>query len=162
MKTHAAAQPLRSGVGRRRTALIIGVAAAAAAVGVLLATGGIGPKGASDDAMELSLPDTGGAMASCLPFTVDYLADMSPAFGGTVTAVSDEQVTLDVERWYAGGGASTVVLTIPPEAHAALIGEIDFRTGSQYLITASGGAVNMCGYSGEATPEMTAAFEAAF
>lgn len=164
MNTSGSDQRSRPGVDRRRTAVIVGAAAvaAAAAVGVGLATGAFGPRAATGDALELSLPDTGGAMASCLPFTVDHLADMTPAFGGTVTAVTDDRVTLDVDRWYTGGNASTVVLEIPPGAHAALIGEIDFRVGGQYLITASEGSVNMCGYSGEATPEMEAAFDAAF
>lgn len=164
MNTHEEARTMEATADRRRRVLLLAIpaGAAAAAVGLLLATGGIGPKGASEEALELTLPDAGGAMASCLPFTVEYLAGMSPAFEATVTAVTDERVALDVDRWFAGGSAATAVLTIPPEAHAALIGEIDFREGERYLITASDGAVNMCGYSGEATPEMVAAFEVAF
>jgi len=33
--------------------------------------------------------------------------------------------------------------------------------GQKYLITAAEGNVNFCGYSGPATPELTAAFDAA-
>ncbi len=151
-----------SGRGPSATSRAFPVVAAAAVIGTVLAAGCAGPKAAQDDALQLSLPDAGGAMASCLPFTVEYLADMTPAFAATARDVTDDQVTLDVERWYAGDNASTVVLQVPPGASAALIGEIDFREGGRYLITASEGVVNMCGYSGEATPELAAAFEAAF
>jgi len=44
----------------------------------------------------------------------------------------------------------------------ALIDGFEFQVGQQYLITAAEGNVNFCGYSGLATPELTAAFEAAF
>lgn len=101
-------------------------------------------------------------MASCLPVTTEYLAEMSPAFAGTVTDVGDDTVTLHVNRWYAGNGPEEVLLTIPAGAVASLIGEIDFREGVTYLITATDGTVNMCGFSGEATTELQAAFDAAF
>ncbi len=39
---------------------------------------------------------------------------------------------------------------------------MQFRDGGQYLITASGGTVNGCGFSGPATPDLTRAFEEAF
>jgi hypothetical protein len=44
----------------------------------------------------------------------------------------------------------------------ALIDGFDFEVGQQYLITAAEGTVNFCGYSGPATPELTAAFDQAF
>jgi len=44
----------------------------------------------------------------------------------------------------------------------ALIGGIDFVEGEQYLITASEGNVNYCGFSGPATPEYRSAFEEVF
>ena len=140
---------------------VVGGVAAVAVVGVLLVTNQAAPGGEAG-ALELRLPDTGGAMASCLPFTVEYLAEMSPAFAGTVTEVDGDRALLSVDRWYAGGSAPEVAVTVPDGAHIALNGVIDFREGEQYLITAEGGTVNLCGYSGEATPELEAAFEAAF
>ena len=133
---------------------------AAGVAGALLA--GCNPSGGSEDPLELTMPDTGGALASCLPLTAEYLAEMSPAFAGTVTDVGDDTVSMRVDRWYAGSGPDEVALEIPPGAHAALIGEIDFREGGSYLITAVDGTVNLCGYSGEATAELQALFDAAF
>ena len=49
-----------------------------------------------------------------------------------------------------------------PDNSPALIAGFEFVVGEQYLITAAEGNVNFCGYSGVATPEMTAAFDAAF
>lgn len=147
----------------RRLAVVAAVvgALALAVLGVVIAADILGPRGGTET-VELDLPDTGTALSSCLPLTVEYLAEMSPAFAGTATSVSDGQVVLRVDRWYAGGSAAEVVLSIPAGAHAALIGQIDFREGGQYLITAEGGTMTMCGYSGEATPELQAAFDAAF
>jgi len=152
------------GVALRRGPLSVGHAragvVAAGVAGVLLA--GCSTSAGSDGPLVLTVPDTGGAMASCLPLTKEYLTEMSPAFAGTVTDVGADTVSLRVDRWYAGSGPDEVALTIPPGAHAALIGEIDFREGVSYLITAADGTVNLCGYSGEATPELQALFDAAF
>jgi hypothetical protein len=111
--------------------------------------------------LELSLGEAGGAMASCLPFDVAFLSEMPLAFEGTVTTVAGEQVTLTVDHWFTGGSATTVELSAPAGL-TALIGGIDFVEGGQYLITATEGAVNYCGYSGPSTPEYRAAFEEAF
>ncbi len=37
-----------------------------------------------------------------------------------------------------------------------------FRVGERYLVTATDGTVNGCGFSGPATPELERAFEEAF
>lgn len=151
---------------RRRRRLVPAVAVAAgmtalATAGVLLAANLLGARG-EPDVVELRLPDAGGAFASCLPFTVEHLATLPSAFAGTATAVAGDRVVLSVDRWYAGGSAAEVVLDVPDGAHVALIGDLDLREGRQYLITAENGVVNLCGYSGEATPAMAAAFDAAF
>ncbi len=110
--------------------------------------------------LELSI-GANDAMASCLPLQADILATMSPAFAATTTAVDGETITLDVDRWYAGGDADTVVLH-SQSGMESLIAGFDFEEGQQYLITASEGTVNFCGYSGLATPELTAVFAEAF
>ncbi|MGB5759729.1 MAG: hypothetical protein WBM50_22630 [Acidimicrobiales bacterium] len=114
----------------------------------------------SGEPIELSLGD-GAAIASCPQFDIAVLADMSPAFAGTVTSVEGETVTLSIDRWYTGGDAATATL-LASSGMEALIGGIDFQTGQQYLITAAGGNVNYCGYSGPADVELTAAFDEAF
>ena len=149
---------------RRNWMLLSGVAAAAVlAIGGAVIVGnndGGDPQVAAGPPLELSL-GAGDPMAMCIMFDTTVLAGMSPAFAGTVTAVDGETVTLSVDRWYTGGDASTVVLE-GVAGSPALIDGFEFVAGQQYLITAAEGNVNFCGYSGPATPELTAAFEAAF
>jgi hypothetical protein len=83
------------------------------------------------------------------------------AFEGTVTSIDGDVVTLDVGHWFKGGDAATVVLSAPSGLNA-LIGGMDFKSGDTYLITATEGTVNYCGYSGPSTPEFRASFEKAF
>ncbi len=151
------AEPATPQAARGTRGLIIVAAATLAAAllgGTLLARGGDTPP------LELSLGG-GDGLASCLPFDVAILADMSPAFAGTVTAIDGERVSMDVDRWYTGGDAARVDLVSSAGA-ISLIGGVDFAVGGRYLVTATGGIVNACGYSGAATPEYEAAFEQAF
>jgi hypothetical protein len=115
----------------------------------------------TDPPLSLSLGETGAAMASCMPVSSRILADMPIAFRATATAVDGETVTLSVGEWFSGDSGNSVVLAAPPGLEA-LIGGIDFRRGDDYLVTATGGVVNYCGYSGEATPELEAVFAEAF
>jgi hypothetical protein len=142
-------------------------AAAAAALAAVLAAGGV-LFFAGDDAptnaaapLELGLGD-GGAMASCLPVSAEFLRDMSPALLGTATAVEGEKVTLRIDRWYAGDTGATEVVLHAPDGMQALIGGIDFQVGQQYFVTASEGVVNYCGYSDAYSPQLEAIFEEAF
>jgi hypothetical protein len=154
------------GTHRRRNRMLLGVAAAALlAIGgaVIVANSGGGSSStevAAGPPIELSLGDSN-VMSSCMVFDVALLADMSPAFAGTATSVEGETVTMTVDRWYTGGDAATVVLK-GAVGSPALIDGFEFVVGQQYLITAAEGNVNFCGYSGPATPELTAAFDAAF
>jgi hypothetical protein len=136
------------------------VAPLAAILGIVLAacsaTGGTG----SEPALELSAGG-GDGMMSCLAFDPAVLAEMPLAFEGTARVVDGDQVTLDVDRWFKGGEADEVVL-VAPLGLEALIGGISFEVGRQYLVSATDGQVNYCGFSGEATPELRAGFESAF
>ena len=138
---------------------LIGALAAALVVviGGAALFGGLGPAAAP-----LVLTANGSdAMASCLPFDVANLGGMSPAFGGTVTELTDSIATLEVDRWFAGGDADIVEIQYTP-GFEALIGTPALEVGQRYLITASDGVVNGCGYSGPASPEYEAAFEQAY
>ena len=152
------------GRSRKSWTLLAGVAAAAiVAVGSAVVIGNSGGDDGSQVAagppLELSLGDSD-ATSMCMMFDVAILADMSPAFAGTAIAVDGDTVTLDVDRWYTGGDAGTVVLH-GTGGSAALDG-MTFETGQRYLITAAQGNVNFCGFSGPATPELTSAFDQAF
>ena len=110
--------------------------------------------------LELSA-GAGDAMASCLAFDAGVLAEMDIAFEGTATAVDGDRVTLSVVRWYKGGDAGEVAVIGPP-GQEALIGGITFEVGGRYLVSATDGTVNYCGFSGEYTPELASGFEEAF
>jgi hypothetical protein len=153
-----------SGAPRRRIALL---AAAAAVVAVAGVAAGLSLR--SDDhprkpgtTLTLKLPG-GGVASSCMRFDVAILKDMSPAFAGTATDVSDTSVTISVDHWYTGGSADTVTLTRPaPGSGPSMEGGIDFQQGQRYLVTAAQGNVNGCGYSGPATAELEQAYAEAF
>lgn len=156
------ARPSTSDRGRRR--LWFAAAAAvvvAAAGGLVLAAGGGGEEPqASGPPVELSL-GASDTMASCLPVDAEILADMPVAFAGTATDVEGETVTLTVEEWYAGGDAGTVVLRAQ-SGMEALIDGFAFAKGAEYLVSATEGTVNFCGFSGPATDELQAVYDEAF
>jgi hypothetical protein len=149
----------------RRVALAGGAVTAAVAGGVYLAVDDPAPPVAeAPTTLELALSEQA-ATASCIQFDEQILADMPVAFAGTVESVTDDEVLLDVDRWFTDGDAGRVQLDVPggisPEAAALWYG-VDFREGGRYLVTATDGNVNSCGYTAAATPEMEAAFERAF
>lgn len=156
--------------GPRRRLLAAAVAAAlvalaAVTVGAVLGgqseTPTAGPDRASDFT-ELALgPDTP-SMASCIPFSVDVLADMPIAFSGTVTGHVGDDLLITVDVWYQGPGTTQVRLMAPDTSMTSLEGAVDFRQGSRYLVTATNGVVNYCGYSGPWTQQSADAFAKAF
>lgn len=145
---------------QRRVRMIGAVAAA-----LVVVIGGaslFGGLGSSEDPTPLVLTAGGGdSMAMCLEFDIAILQAMSPAFGGTVVELTDSVATLEVDRWFTGGDAEVVTINYTP-GFEALIGTPSLEVGQRYLITATDGVVNGCGYSGVATPEYEAAFEQAF
>jgi hypothetical protein len=149
----------------RRTAALAAAAAAVLAVGAgaLVARGGDSAAPAKHrTTLALQAPPAAhpGVMSSCIRFSVDILRDMPVAFGGTVTAVSAGQVTIDVDRWFKGGSADVVTIAVPERNTS--VGTVDLEEGKRYLVTATDGTVNACGFTGEATPDLEAAFEQAF
>jgi hypothetical protein len=143
------------------------IAIAAVAALVIAVAGGLALTGDDDAPVAAGPPlelTAGGEdiMASCIAFSPEALDDVAElAFAGTVTAVDGDVVTLTVDEWYRGGDAGEVVLNAP-QGMEALIGGIPFAVGDAYLVSAQGGSVNYCGFSGAATPELRAGFEAAF
>jgi hypothetical protein len=150
---------------RTRKAATWGLAAAAAAAiavgaAVVASDGGSTPTKAPTT-LALKLPDPA-VMSSCIQFDVKYLKDMSPAFAGTVTSVSEGTVVLDVDKWYTGGSADRVQLSTPGANSSASLDGVQFEVGKKYLVTAAEGNVNGCGYSGLATPQLQSAYDEAF
>jgi hypothetical protein len=156
--------------GRRRR-LAVGAAAAlvlvAAGVAGGLALRGPGPTATvRPPAVALSVPGGGPAIGSCIRFDVQLLAQMPVAFAGTVTSLTDGTVTLAVDRWYQGTAtqqrAEVVTLAVPDAATSVALDGVAFEQGQHYLLAATDGTVNGCGYSGPAGAELGAAYQQAF
>jgi hypothetical protein len=147
---------------RTWTLAIAALAALVVAIGGVIAfAGGDDPAPIAAEPLHLTAP-ADNTMASCIMFSPEELARVGDiAFGGTVTSVDGSTVNLTVDEWFKGGEASEVILDAP-QGMEALIGGIPFAVGEQYLITATNGTVNYCGFSGPATPEYRAAFQQAF
>lgn len=111
--------------------------------------------------MTLAVPKNGTTMASCIPFSVGVLKDMPVAFSGTASEVTGGTVTLEVDHWYRGGTADVVKLN-HYDASAVSIDGIAFFRGKRYLVTATNGTVNFCGYSALWSEHMAANFDQAF
>jgi hypothetical protein len=156
--------------GHRRTTPSRRPWLAAAAAAVVLAGGGAAylsttgeqdaPAGGGQLALDLPAGDP--ATQSCLPVSADAVAALPVAFAGTATAVGEGEVRLEVDRWYRGGDAATVVLTAPGGDAPALVGATDFQQGEQYLVSADQGTVSVCGLTGPASPELQAVYDEAF
>jgi hypothetical protein len=142
--------------------LTVGIAVVVVVAAIALITRGsdAAESQQTSSVLELSLGESD-SFASCLQYDVEVLADMPVAFEGTVTAVDGSAVTLAVDRWFNGTGVDVVDL-IGEHQDPALIAGFEFEPGVQYLVAATDGRVNYCGYSGIATPELRAGYEAAF
>jgi hypothetical protein len=154
----------RTAARRRWPAAVPAVAAlATVAAGGLVLSSALrdDPPPESSYALQLDLP-SGTSMGSCLRLSASELGRMSPAFAGTATQVSSGSVVLNVDEWYAGGDAEQVVLDVPDDQSRALLGEVTFVENEKYLITAANGTVNLCGFSGPATPQLQALYDDAF
>ncbi len=165
MEAAMSAQPNHTTERSRWVPIAIAAGIAAAIVGGALT---VGPM-LRDDApvasapLELTLPGDEAVMSSCAELTAEFLGEMPVAFAGTAAEVTDSTVTLDVDRWYRGGDTTTVELSTPPDVSIALLGGvIDFTEGERYLVSATGDTVNLCGFSGPATPELERVFDRAF
>lgn len=160
----------QAGGPRRR---LLPALAAAAAVAVLAVGGWAVTRGGEDPAPPAAAPTVtrmtvpaADAAGMCIMYSVEELARMQTALDATATAVDGDQVTLEVNRWYAGGArhddADVVELTASQEPGTLLEGGLTFEAGKRYLLTAWDGVVNICGFSSEWSAEREADFQQAF
>jgi hypothetical protein len=152
----------------RRRWVVAGVTAAAsvsiALAGYSVLTGGedSSPPAARATTLRLSLPAPGTSSQSCLAFSTEILAGMPLAFSGTAVEVGDGSVMIEVDHWYRGGNDDQVRLDASSGDTVSLDGAVTFETGHRYLVTATGGVVNSCGFTSAWTDKMAAAFDEAF
>ena len=111
----------------------------------------------------LHLSAGGPGATSCVRFTVDILRDMPVAFDGTVSEVTDKDALLTVNHWYKGGSADEVRLENPNyPTEIEMEGGVHLQVGQRYLVTATNGTVNGCGYTAEWSAELEKSFQEAF
>lgn len=160
-------------MSRRRTSMVL---PAAAALALLLGacgstdteespkassspTGSASP-GDSASPLELTLPEA--PPGRCAVPNARVLSSMDVAFEGTVTRADATSTTLEVERWFAGGDTDLVTVVTPSQELRDRGMAVDFQQGKTYLVSASDGAVSLCGFSAETSPELEATYEQAF
>jgi hypothetical protein len=102
------------------------------------------------------------AAGRCMVPTADVLSQQTLAFEGTVQSMVGGVVTLEPSHFYAGDATDVVEVQAPPDELAQLIGAVDFQQGGTYLVSATGGRVTVCGFSGPATPALQSLYDAAF
>lgn len=151
-------------VPSRRTWVLAGVAAVAtlvvgAAASVLLLDDAPRVQPVRELALDLPAPDP---MMMCMEFSVDGLRPMETAFAATAVDVIGDEVLLDVDRWYRGADQADRVRLHASSEAVLLEGGITFAEGERYLVTATDGTVNGCGFSGPWTSAMAHAFGEAF
>jgi hypothetical protein len=158
---------------RRRGPLAWLVAAAAVAV---IAGGGFaavssmggddtvqqaGP-GTTVEPVVLTLDAPSPVAGKCAVPTPELLGGAEVAFAGTVTAIDGDVVTLTPTETFAGESADEIeVVGMRPDLRA-LGGQVEFVVGGTYLVSATGGQISACGFSGTATPELTQLYDLAF
>ena len=155
------AVPAPTPPSKRRLTMLAGVAAAVIAIAVVIAVANSGGSSKKSQ-LAFSLPKAGPAAGSCIQFSTDHLAEAADAFSGTVTAVADGSVTVTVDHWYKASGVKADVVTLTSDSTTGSELGVEFVQGSKYLVSATDGHVNGCGYSGEASAELQTAFNTAF
>lgn len=135
--------------------------AAAAAGGATLLRDDMAPS-TSKAEPDLVLTAPGGdAIGSCLMFDVAILQEVSEvAFAGTATEVLDGRVRVEVDRAYHGQVAEGDIVMMDAPNHSAM--GVTFEEGKRYLVSAADGTVVGCGYTGEHSDELAAAYAEAF
>jgi len=155
----------RAGTARRlafaAAGLVVGVAAVA--VGAALRS----PDDSGPDVRPAILTVTrivvaGGGAAKCVQPSAATLAAAPLAFAGTVDEVAGGTAVLTVTHLYAGTRTDVVEVAQSDGNSEALIGATAFEPGRAYLVAATDGRAMVCGYSGLATPELQALYDAAF
>ena len=151
--------PTPAGTGRTRwvysTVAAIAVIGAVA-VGVLVSRGDDEQPAATSVSYGLVAGDP---MAMCLRVD-EYQPDPAMVgFRGTVVAVADGTVTLDVAKWYGGGDADQVVLTVGSDMPVVALDGVEFTVGGDYLVGVLADQVLICGISAPFDPALEALYD---
>lgn len=136
------------------------VAAAAAGGASLLRDDAASPTAQAEPDLVLTAPG-GDAIGSCLMFDVAILQELSQvAFSGTATEVLEGRARVEVDTAYRGTVAEGDIVMLEVPNHSAM--GVTFEEGKRYLVSAADGTVVGCGYTGEHSEELAAAYAQAF
>jgi hypothetical protein len=102
------------------------------------------------------------APGRCMLPSVPVLEQQSLAFRGTLVSLSDGTAAFDVSRWFVGGPTDVVRVTAPAPRIAALVQGAHLTIGQDYLVSATGGNVTSCGFTGPATGHLRRLYDEAF
>ncbi len=111
---------------------------------------------------ELQAPDPAAYSARCMVPNAEVLGQAGVAVDATVTGISDDTVTLSVDRWYAGQPTEEVQVQAPAEQLPALVEAVTFEEGGRYLLSATDGRVSVCGFSAPYSADLAALYAEAF
>lgn len=170
MSTDLETRP-ETAAGRRGPLTWVAAAAAVAVIGgggafAAMSLGGDDPLPQAAPAGEpvvVTLDAPTPVAAKCAVVTPELLAGAEIAFAGTVTSVEGDVVTLTPTETYAGQTADEIeVVGLSQDLRPALEGMLDFQVGSTYLVSATGGQVSACGFSGPVSPQLEQIYDAAF
>ena len=140
----------------------------AAAAVVLIAAAGIfgmaqrdhgSPPAAQESVTQLGYTPPRGR---CQVPNVGVLKQQTVAFRGTLVSVVDGTATFDVTHWYRGGPTDTAKITATPSNLATLVQAADLTVRGEYLVTAGGGRVLACAFTGPAGGHLQTLYDRAF
>lgn len=143
----------------RRTAWIAAGAGLAAAAAIVTAITVGSPEPSTT---VLTAPPADDPFASCAVIDAESIAAADTAFRATVTSIDGDVVTMRVDERFAGDVSDTVSLMQSDPDDVMYGAPAAYIEGTTYLVSALDGQVRTCGLSGEASPELTALYDAAF
>lgn len=98
----------------------------------------------------------------CMVPNASVIANQEIAFAGTVSSLTDSSAVFAVDHWYHGSPTDSVIVAAPPEGLTDLTAAVQFAVGQRYLISATGGNVTLCGFSGSYDDTLAALYAEAF
>lgn len=117
--------------------------------------------GSAPTVTHLTAPDASSS-GKCMVPNADLLSTQTLAFEGAVQGISGGVVTLVPTHFYVGDVTDVVEIEVASADMQALVGAVKFEDGGHYLVSATGGRVTVCGFSGPVTPDLTTLYEQAF
>ncbi len=145
--------------------MLIGAAVVIAVLALGAAIAGLVGAGSTDtaeraDRSEIALTVATAEAGRCVEPTSETVRNADLAFEGVVVESTADEVVLDPGRWYFGGDSDRVRLDVasPDGSPLRLHGQPQFRVGERWIVSATDGRVNSCGFTAPWSAEAAAAY----